>query len=141
MVEFALVLPLLLMVIFLVMSVAIIEGVRIEEQKAAYDAARHLAKVAVSGNGGAQNDEAVRVIQLDYDHSTLLHVFTAGVSTVDIGPGPLESGDAPSLAGYAVTVRTSYHLANVPGWDYLNRLYGSGGNGAMHEVGVAVIVK
>ena len=44
MVEFALVVPLLFVVIFIILSTAMIYAVRIAEQKNAYDAARHVAK-------------------------------------------------------------------------------------------------
>lgn len=44
MVEFALVLPLLLVIIFIIISTALIYSVRIAQQKNAYDAARHVAK-------------------------------------------------------------------------------------------------
>ena len=44
MVEFALVLPLLLVIIFMSIGVSLIYTVRVSEQKLAYDAARHVAK-------------------------------------------------------------------------------------------------
>lgn len=141
MVEFALVLPLLFSVMFIIFSVAAIEGVRIEEQKAAYDAARHLAKVAVSGNRASDNAEALRVIQFDYQQSMMLNVFTAGTAHVDsVDPGPIEGQNPESLRDYAVTVHTSYRLTNLPGWDFLGSLYGQQ-KSTLQETGVAAIVK
>ena len=86
MVEFALVLPLLLVIIFIILSISMIYAVRIAEQKSAYDAARHVAKFhqgvnsdtkyangdgsgALSAAPGADMDQAVNTIR-DLDNPT-----------------------------------------------------------------------
>lgn len=138
MVEFALVLPLLMIVMSIILAGATIYGVKIEEHKAAYDAARHVAKTSVSGHGADDTSEAQRVLQLDYDHSTLMHVFTTRVPQVvrvDDGKGP-----GPGITQrYGVEVVVSYSLRNVPGWDFLNSVYGSH-TSDLQETGVAAKV-
>lgn len=86
MVEFALVLPLLMVIIFIILSTSMIYAVRIAEQKSAYDAARHVAKFHQginadtkfsNGDGsgdlsnapGADMDQAVNTIK-DLDNPT-----------------------------------------------------------------------
>lgn len=101
MVEFALVLPLLLAIIFMSIAVGILYAVRIDLQKTAYDAARHVAKTdsdldndLIKGcypedikNNGTKNfdqyGEARRVVKFHYNNSQIQKNMVQNEPTVD----------------------------------------------------------
>jgi Flp pilus assembly protein TadG len=101
MVEFALVLPLLLAIIFMSIAVGILYAVRIDMQKTAYDAARHVAKTDsdldndlikgcypenINGNGTKNFDqygEARRVIKFHRNTSQLQKSMVENEANVD----------------------------------------------------------
>jgi hypothetical protein len=163
MVEFALVLPLLIAIIFISIAVGILYAVRIDMQKTAYDAARHVAKTDqnldndlikgcypqdIKGNGSAlfdQYGEAQRVVHFHYGSSALQKNMIKTEAKVDlvsagaplnatIKPGSASGGDS-YYCSTAVVVTISY-TPSIPGWSVLQNLYGTG-VGTLHETGSA----
>jgi Flp pilus assembly protein TadG len=163
MVEFALVLPLLLAIIFICIGVGLLYSVRIDMQKTAYDAARHVAKTDqdvnkdlingcypddVRANGSVNFDqygEANQVVQFHYDNSQMQKNFLQGRANVDLvsagAPlnanfqnGAVNGGDR-YYCSMSVVVKISY-TPSIPGWQILQGLYGSQ-VGTLHETGVA----
>ncbi|MFY9615218.1 MAG: TadE/TadG family type IV pilus assembly protein [Candidatus Dormiibacterota bacterium] len=160
MVEFALVLPLLLVIIFICIGTAFLYALRIAEHKAAYDAARYVAKVTnakldagdITGKAtdtyptaqGAAQD----VVDFDYQGSgpnrgsAVMKAFGTHPQVTSVKTGP----DAGGPAGYhtveSVEVTITYKIQNIPGWDYLAAIYGSSSvNGKdLTEQGVAARV-
>jgi len=148
MVEFALVLPLLIAIIFITIAASLLYSVRIQEQKAAYDAARHVAKEnhdltkdLVSGclptdisaqNGTKASAEAV--LALEYQNSPMMRSMASKPTVVRVSTGP-KIGDTEFYCNMAVSVTISYH-PTIPGWEVLTSIYGSR-LGTFQETGVA----
>lgn len=150
MVEFALVLPLLLVIIFVSMAVSFIYATRVAEHKAAYDAARYVAKttgtVGISAGditnspnletGQSAKANADPVVDFDYQHSWVMKTFASKPVVTRVTTGP----DVPGQAGYhtveSVEVVITYKMQNIPGWDYLARLYGGSSIGELTEKGI-----
>ena len=165
MVEFALVIPLLLAIIFICIGVGLLYSVRIDMQKTAYDAARHVAKTDqdlnkdlikgcypddVRSNGSANFDqygEANQVVQFHHDNSQIQKNFVeppgAAVDLVSAGaplnasiqPNAVVSGGDKYYCSMSVVVQISY-TPSIPGWSVLQGLYGKD-VGTLHETGVA----
>lgn len=123
MVEFAMVLPLILVIIFIVISVSCIYALRISAQKAAYDAAKHVAKVAQSDTP-LDPGEAQKALHYDYEGSWAFKAFAEEPTVYTLTTGPDSDG-----TGYyppeAVTLKIQYRVKNIPGWDVLTRWYGA----------------
>lgn len=148
MVEFALVLPLLLAIIFITIGVSLLYAVRIQEQKAAYDAARHVAKEnhdltsdlvtgcpptdisSTNGNRGSAQD----VLNFEYQRSPMMRSMASKPTVVRVSTGPrIQNTDY--FCNMAVSVTISYK-PTIPGWEVLSALYGSN-LGVLQETGVA----
>jgi Flp pilus assembly protein TadG len=165
MVEFALVLPLLLAIIFISVAVGILYAVRIDMQKTAFDAARHVAKTDQDldndlikgcypediGTNGTKNfdqyGEAQRVAHFHFTNSQLQKNLVKTEAHVDrisagaplnatIKDGQAQGGDK-YYCSTSVVVSISY-TPTIPGWAVLGGLLGGSGNvGTLHETGVA----
>jgi Flp pilus assembly protein TadG len=139
MVEFAMVLPLLLSIIFIIISVSFIWAVRIAAHKAAFDAAKHAAKQAQSGTP-LDPSEAQRALDYDYNGSWVLTSFAEPLTIKSLGEGPDSDG-----SGYykpeAVTLTIRYRIRNIPAWDVLNSLYGNSNNGLSDLTETAVAAR
>jgi Flp pilus assembly protein TadG len=148
MLEFALVAPLLFAIIFMVLAVSFLYAVRIAEHKAAYDAARHAAKVlqAQVGAGTVTDPDAVAAagdaIDVDYQGSWIMKAFTDGNprSSMVVSTGPAIPGqDAGYSSVYSVEVTISYSPSNIPGWSLVAAILGGpSAPGQLTERGVAV---
>jgi Flp pilus assembly protein TadG len=148
MLEFALVAPLLFAIIFLVLAVSFLYAVRIAEHKAAYDAARHAAKVLQAQvPAGAVTDlttiQAARdALEFDYRGSWIMQAFTDGdpSASMQVTTGPSIPGqDAGYSSVYSVEVSISYRPSNIPGWNLVAAILGgSSVPGQLVERGVAV---
>jgi Flp pilus assembly protein TadG len=144
MLEFALVLPLLLVIIFLCIAVSFIWGVRIAEHKAAYDAARYVAKVnnrdvaagAITGKATDTNPTAQGAAQdvVDFDYngsggpgggSWLMKLFADKPVVTEVKTGPDAGGPGNYYTLESIEVTTTYHIKGIPGWDLLNAIYGA----------------
>lgn len=154
MLEFALILPLLLVIIFISMAVSFIYATRVAEHKAAYDAARYVAKVTgtTTINAGditnspsletglSAKANAQPVVDFDYQHSWVMKTFGSPPQVKAVKTGP----DVPGQPGYhtveSVEVVVTYNMLNIPGWDYMARLYGGGSIGPLTEQGIAARV-
>jgi Flp pilus assembly protein TadG len=165
MLEFALVLPLLMIIIALVISVSLIYTVRIAEHKAAYDAARHVAKsykVRVTDkdkNGNvlpgdlistqcigqvnfADDPQAAQAVndQIDYDYSKsgIMRAFASKPEIVAISMGPpLPRQSSPGYyCSQAVSVTLGYEL-HVPFWNFIGTMFGAQGTGTLREIGIS----
>lgn len=153
MLEFALVAPLLFVIIFLVIAVSFIYAARIAEHKSAYDVARLIAKTHqdTSGYGGSDTGAAESLADSNYNHSWVLRTFvlpascpagTPGVSGngnlfLDHGPG--DAKIKVDASTQAVEVRLCYTLNNIPGWQFLAGFYGAE-SGLLQERGMAARV-
>jgi len=152
MVEFAMVLPLLLVIILLIIGVASVYTVRTSAHKLAYDAARHVAKnsstelltdcgqdLRPSHSGDAQ---AVIDYYYNGDHANhFLQAMTSDVTIESITTGPpITVGPHSQPDGFycnqAVQVTISYQL-RVPAWEQVKGLLGSGEHTGARETGVA----
>jgi Flp pilus assembly protein TadG len=148
MLEFALVAPLLFAIIFMVLAVSFLYAVRIAEHKAAYDAARHAAKI-LQGQVAAGPvtdqltlEEAAAAMEVDYHGSWVMQAFTDGdpTATMQVSTGPAIPGeDAGYSSQYSVQVTISYAPVNIPGWSLVAAILGGPSSpGRLSETGVAV---
>jgi hypothetical protein len=155
MVEFALVLPLLMVVIFITIAASLIYAVRLEEHKAAYDAARHVAKYYKArlsdnapadlvsgcyGSGNAITDfgvvaEAQRVLDYHYQHSPLMRSLATQPAVDFVSAGPPLNGNT-YYCNSAMSVTISYDIS-IPGWSLMESLYNTSTNKHLVEIGVA----
>lgn len=148
MVEFALVIPLLLSIIFITITVSLLYAVRIQEQKAAYDAARHVAKVNpdltkdlisgcppndISSQNGTKTS-AEEVLSYEYSNSPMMQSMASKPKVVRVSTGP-RIGNTDYYCNMAVSVTISYH-PTIPGWEVLTSIYGAK-LGTFQETGVA----
>ena len=154
MVEFALVLPLLMVIIFITIAASLIYSVRLEEHKAAYDAARHVAKYykarlndkapadLVTGCYNASQAitdygvvaEAQKVLDYHYKHSPLMQGMASQPSVDFVSAGPPLNGD-PYYCNQSMAVTVSYDVS-IPGWSLLENIYNTNTDKHLHEIGV-----
>lgn len=144
MVEFAMVLPLLLVILFISIGVGLIYVVRTAEHKVAYDAARHVAKVDQAKYTGCQDlpqdisvaDQVVQYYYTDPNNANvLLKNMTSNWHVTKVSTGPGNDSNPSYYCPQSVQVTIEYDL-NVPGWDIVSSLYGAGTQ-HLKEVGTA----
>jgi len=149
MVEFALVLPLLLMVIFLSLGVSSVYAVRNAAHKMTYDAARHVAKYDQARLDGchtaapAADSDAAREVVKYYTSDTtgdqLIRLMTGNIQVDAVTTGPPVPGGSQGPEYYcnqAIEVTISYDL-NVPAWDAARGLFGGKNGGRLAERALA----